>query len=123
MSQEMGIIEQINKGHGAVKFMGVQLLGARNDKLYITKFYEPKWRNLFKIKRLGTYEAEMPTTFKERDIVKVTIDNKRIVSIEKRGVLTPKDMLIHDLRGTGAIVASIILILLAIIAGQTTGMI
>lgn len=123
MIKEIGIIEKINKGHSAVKFMGLQLLGARNDELYITKFYEPTLRNLFKIKQLGIYDVATPTIFKERDIVMATIDNKRIVSIKKMGVLTPRDMLIHDLRGTGAIVASIILILLAIIAGQTMGLI
>ena len=117
MSEEIGIIEEIQPGRGTVfKLFGIPILGASDDKLCISKLYDLTWRNIFRYKQLGTYEVATPTIFKERDIVKVTLDNKRIVSIEKTGVLTRKDMLKHDLLGTGAISVATIFAIMLIIA-------
>lgn len=116
MLEEIGIIERINKdSQSATKLFGIMLWGARDDTLCITKFYEPTWRNLFKYKQLGTFNVATPTIFKERDVVKVAIRNNLIISIEKTGVLSRRDMLIHDLRGMGAIAISIVLVVLLLV--------
>lgn len=122
MAEKIGIIERINNGHGVISPLGIKIWGARDDTLCIAKYYEPTWRNLFKIKQLGKFDiASSLNEFNERDLVKVTIENKRIVSVEKTGALTEKEMLLHDLRGSGAIAATIILVLLLIISLQSWG--
>ena len=115
MSEEhIGIIEQINGGHGSFRLFGIKLWGARGDQLCISKFYDLNWRNLFRYKQIGTYNViNSPPIYKERDIVKVTIDNKRITSVIKTGTLTRTDATKHTFLGEGALSIIIILFIMA----------
>lgn len=113
--QEIGIIEEIASGHEKdIKIFGFTIFPKTRGWLGIYKFYETGFWNWYKYKQLGTYHLDNVGDYKQGDKVKVVIEDKKIISVEKIGHLNGKEQFIHHPIVAMLLIGLLIIVLLAI---------
>lgn len=77
-------IEQIGLGHKEWRFLGIHFK-EKSDVLMISNGKPYAW--IFSLitgyKQMGVFRINRPHTFSEREWVEITIENDKIVSVEK----------------------------------------